>query len=240
MGRGREKPTILLMDDDPPGRRALALALEGAGYITREAVPAQLAPAEAAGRGADLIILGMDASQASPVELIRAFDPPPLTPPILVLSPRAEEESKVAALDAGADDYMTKPFSLPELLARVRAILRRTRLPAAETYFRFGSIELDLALRRVLRDGQPVKLTATEFALLRLLVSNRDKVLTHRQMLRELWGIQAIASTNYLRIYMMRLRRKLGEDTVAAGHFQTESGVGYRFVSTPPPLPRTP
>jgi two-component system KDP operon response regulator KdpE len=141
-------------------------------------------------------------------------------------------------LDAGADDYLVKPFSGGELLARLRALLRRAHPEAAvEDNFQFGSIQVDLERSRVLRDGRMVKLTAMEFSLLRLLVTHRDKVLTHRHILRELWGPQATGNTNYLRIYMMRLRKKLGEEVDSAGHFQTESGVGYRFVSDPAPAP---
>jgi two-component system KDP operon response regulator KdpE len=158
------------------------------------------------------------------------------TVPVLILSVLEREQNKIDALDAGADDYLTKPFGGGELLARLRALLRRAEpVSAAEMIFRFGLIQVDLERSRVLYDGRLVKLTATEYRLLHLLVSNRDKVLTHRQILRDLWGPQATGNINYLRIYMMRLRRKLGEDLDTAGHFQTESGVGYRFVSEPEP-----
>lgn len=226
---------ILVIDDEAQIRRMLCYILEEAGYGVREAETGRVALGEIALRVPDLIILDLGLPDTSGTEVLRALRPL-CSAPVLILSVLGQEQSKIAALDAGADDYLTKPFAGGELLARLRALLRRVGTAAVpEASFRIGPIEVDLARRRVLRDGHPIKLTAMEYALLRLMVSNRDKVLTHRQILRELWGPQAERHTNYLRVYMMRLRRKLGEEVDSAGHFQTEAGVGYRFVSDPTP-----
>ena len=226
---------ILLVDDEAQIRRLLRYTLEEAGYTVREADSGRIALGEIALEAPDLVILDLGLPDAPGTEVLRALRQL-CSVPVLILSILGHEQSKVAALDAGADDYLTKPFSGGELLARIRAVLRRfTREPAAESSFQFGPIQVDLERSRVLRDGRMIKMTTMEFRLLRLLVVNRDKVLTHRYILRELWGPQSTGNTNYLRIYMMRLRKKLGEDVDSAGHFQTESGVGYRFVSDPGP-----
>jgi two-component system KDP operon response regulator KdpE len=229
------KSEILLVDDEAQLRRLLRYTLEEAGYAVREAENARTALGEIALQAPDLLILDLGLPDSSGAEVLRAMRPL-CSVPVLILSVLGHEQSKIAALDAGADDYLTKPFESGELLARLRALLRRAHAGlAVERNFHFGPIEVDLERSRVLRHGQMVKLTAMEYGLLRLLVMHRDKVLTHRHILRELWGPQATKNTNYLRIYMMRLRRKLGEDLDSAGHFQTESGVGYRFVSNPAP-----
>jgi two-component system KDP operon response regulator KdpE len=227
------KCNILLVDDEGQIRRLLRFTLEEAGYIVREAESGRIALGEIALHVPDLVILDLDLPDTPGTEVLRALRH--LTPvPVLILSVLGHEQSKIEALDAGADDYLTKPFAGGELLARLRALLRRTKQgAAAETNFKFGPIQVDLERSRVLRNGQTVKLTAMEFRLLRMLVMHRDKVLTHHHLLSELWGPKATRNTNYLRIYMMHLRRKLGEDVDSAGHFQTESGVGYRFVSDP-------
>jgi two-component system KDP operon response regulator KdpE len=226
-------PDILLVDDEIQIRRLLRFTLEEAGYSVREADSGRIALGEIALHTPDLIILDLGLPDASGSDVLRAMRQL-CSVPVLVLTVLGHEQSKISALDAGADDYMTKPFSGAELLAHLRALLRRIH-PAAlvETNFTFGPIHVDLEWSRVLRNGQNVKLTAMEFKLLRMLVMHRDKVLTHHHILSELWGPKAVKNTNYLRIYMMHLRRKLGEDVDSAGHFQTESGVGYRFVSDP-------
>jgi two-component system, OmpR family, KDP operon response regulator KdpE len=224
---------ILLVDDEIQIRRLLRFTLEEAGYSVREADAGRVALGEIALHTPDLVILDLGLPDASGTEVLRAMRQL-CSVPVLVLTVLGHEQSKISALDAGADDYMTKPFSGAELLAHLRALLRRI-YPAAivETNFTFGPIHVDLERSRVMRNGKSVKLTAMEFKLLRMLVMHRDKVLTHHHILSELWGPRAINNTNYLRIYMMHLRRKLGEDVDSAGHFQTESGVGYRFVSDP-------
>jgi two-component system KDP operon response regulator KdpE len=229
------KSTILLVDDEEQIRRMLRLTLEEAGYGVREAESGRIALGEIALKMPDLVILDLGLPDTPGTEVLRALRLN-CSIPVLVLSVTGHEQSKIAALDAGADDYITKPFSGGELVARLRALLRRIRPSnAVETSFRFGPIQIDLEHSRVLRDGRPVKLTAMEFKLLRMLVLHRDKVLTHQHILGTLWGPKATSHTNYLRIYMMHLRRKLGEEVDSAGHFQTESGVGYRFVSDPAP-----
>jgi two-component system KDP operon response regulator KdpE len=226
---------ILLVDDEAQLRRLLRFTLEEAGYRVREAESGRVALGEVALECPDLVILDLGLPDTPGTEVLRALRQI-CSVPVLILSILGHEESKIAALDAGADDYLTKPFSGGELLARLRAVLRRANLEqAAESSFEFGPIHVDLERSRVLRDGRMIKLTTMEFRLLRLLVTNRDKVLTHRYILREIWGPQSTGNTNYLRIYMMRIRKKLGQDVDSAGHFQTESGVGYRFVSDPGP-----
>jgi two-component system KDP operon response regulator KdpE len=150
--------------------------------------------------------------------------------PVLVLSVLGHEDDKVAALDAGADDYLTKPFNGRELLARLRVMLRHARPDDGISVVRFGSIEIDFTSRIVSRRGEEVPLTAKEYALLRLLVSHRGRVLTHLQVLRDVWGPSAEDRTHYLRVYMDRLRRKLEDDPKQPEYFKTVLGVGYRFV----------
>jgi two-component system KDP operon response regulator KdpE len=230
-----QRPDILLVDDEIQIRRMLTMTLEEAGYGVREAESGRIALGEVALRQPHLVILDLGLPDASGTDVLKALRHL-CAVPVLILSVKGHEKSKVEALDAGADDYLTKPFGGEELLARIRALLRRVQ-PAevVETVFRFGHIQVDLERSRVLKNGQLIKLTAMEFKLLRMLVLHRDKVLTHHNILSELWGPKAVQNTNYLRIHMMHLRRKLGEEVDSAGHFQTESGVGYRFVSDPSP-----
>jgi two-component system KDP operon response regulator KdpE len=226
---------ILVIDDEEQIRRLLRYTLEGAGYRVREAETGRIALGEIALQAPDFVILDMRLPDISGVDVLRAMRPH-CSAPVLILTVDGHEDNKVEALDAGADDYLVKPFGGGELLARLRALLRRVHLSlTVDRHFCFGPIQVDLVRSRVLSDGRLVKLTKLEYKLLRLLVVNREKVLTHRFILSELWGPRATENTNYLRIYMMRLRRKLGEAVDSAGHFQTESGVGYRFVSDPQP-----
>jgi len=153
--------------------------------------------------------------------------------PVIVLSVRDREEDKISALDNGADDYVTKPFNSGELLARLRAALRNVQPHGADAIFRSGQLEVDLAARVVRKRGQEVKLTPTEYALLRLLVTHAGKVLTHRQLLMEVWGPNAVQQTHYLRVHMAHLRDKLEEDSSKPSLILTEPGVGYWLVPTP-------
>jgi len=228
------KPNILIVDDEEQIRRLLRDTLEEAGYTVRVAESGRIALGEVALHVPDIVILDLGLPDTHGTEVLRALRPI-CNAPVLILSVLGNEKGKIAALDAGADDYLTKPFSGGELLARLRALLRRVQPPSPlGTSFHFGSIQIDLEQRRVLRNGQPVRLTLLEFKVLRMFVLNRDKLLTHQHILNELWGPSAKDRTNYLRYYMMQLRKKLGEDVDSAGgHFETEAGVGYRFVSKP-------
>jgi two-component system KDP operon response regulator KdpE len=233
MRKGR-KPTILIVDDEEQIRHLLRYSLEEAGYSVREADCGRIALGEIALNAPDLIILDLGLPDTPGTEVLRALRPI-CTAPVLILSVLGNEKGKIAALDAGADDYLTKPFIGGELLARLRALLRRIQPASAPgSSFRFGGIQVDLEQRRVLLSGEPVKLTLLEFNVLKMFVVNHDKVLTHQHILNELWGPHAKDHTNYLRYYVMQLRKKLGDDLDSTGgHFQTEAGVGYRFVSKP-------
>lgn len=223
------KPEVLVVDDESQIRRLLRFTLEDAGYIVREAETGHAGLVAAAHAPPDAMILDLGLPDLPGVEVLKRLrEWSPL--PVLILSVFGQEGSKVAALDAGADDYLTKPFGGAELLARLRALLRRVKPAEPAGAVRFGTVEVDLVHRRVTKDGQPVKLTVKEYALLRLLVAHSDKVLTHRQILNELWGQKMEGQTHYLRVFMMRLRRKLEDEPDAPKHFQTESGIGYRLV----------
>jgi two-component system KDP operon response regulator KdpE len=229
MSTDPNKPEILVIDDEVQIRRLLKLTLEEAGYAVREAETGRAGQEEVLRRTPDAVILDLGLPDQPGLEVLRQlreWNPVP----VLILSVFGQEGSKIAGLDAGADDYLTKPFGGGELLARLRALLRRIKPAVATSNFHFGRIEVDFAHRRVKKDGQAIKLTSMEYALLQLFITHRDKVLTHRQILRDLWGAKAEGQTHYLRTYMLRLRRKLEDDLDAPKYFQTESGIGYRFV----------
>ncbi|HZZ57634.1 MAG TPA: response regulator transcription factor [Opitutaceae bacterium] len=233
MSMVESKPDVLLIDDEPQLRRLVHSALSEAGFAVRVAETGKLALGEVVLRAPDVVILDLGLPDIPGAEVLRALGSL-CSAPVLILSVFGEEKDKVSALEAGADDYVTKPFGAAELVARLRALLRRSLASAPEPVYCFGPIEVHLASRRVLRDGQRVRLTSLEFALLNMFISNRDRVLTHKRILRELWGPAAEDRTHYIRIYMARLRSKLGDPGGAASYFQTESGVGYRFVGRPP------
>ncbi len=227
------KANVLLVDDDEQIRRLLRSALEDDGYGVREAENGRLALGEIALQAPDLVILDLGLPDTSGIDVLRAMRTH-CPAPVLVLTVLGHEKNKIAALDSGADDYLVKPFGTGEMLARVRALLRRVHpSPEVDNHFTFGRIDVDFVRSRVLCDGRLVKLTNLEYKLLQLLVVNHDKVLTHRYILNELWGPLASKYTHYLRIYILRLRKKLDDPAGPTGHFQTESGVGYRFVSEP-------
>lgn len=221
---------VLLVEDEREIRRFVRQALEGEGCEVRETGTMALGLEEVVTLKPQLVILDLglpDGDGVDFVQRLRSWS----QIPVLVLSARSTERDKIAVLDAGADDYLTKPFSVGELLARVRALLRRGR--SGEVFesplARFGSVEVDLARHSVTKHGQPVRLTAIEFKLLSVLLANSGRVLTHRQLLREVWGATHIESTHYLRIYVAHLRQKLEDDPTQPAHFQTEIGIGYRF-----------
>ncbi|MGE5155049.1 MAG: two-component system response regulator KdpE [Bdellovibrio bacteriovorus] len=222
-------PLVLVVEDEPQIRRFVRVALESEGCGVAEAATGERGLVEAGTRKPHLVILDLGLPDRDGVDLVRdlrAWS----SVPILILSARVDESDKVEALDAGADDYLTKPFGLPELLARVRALLRRVRLGAGEEpLLVFGKVSVDLARRLVTRAGEPVHLTPIEYRLLALLVANAGRVLTHRQILREVWGPSHVGDTHYLRVYMTGLRRKLEANPNLPRHIRTESGVGYRL-----------
>ena len=221
--------TLLIIDDEVQIRRLLRVTLEAEHYRVREAETGRLGLNEIALAAPDGVVLDLGLPDMDGTEVIRRLREWSKLP-VLVLSVRSGEEDKIAALDAGADDYLTKPFSGRELLARVRAVMRRTQATTEPAVIRFGAIEVDLSTRIVRRKGLEVKLTAKEYALLRLLVLHRGRVVTHRQILRELWGPNAEENTHYLRVHMTHLRQKLEATPHAPVHLKTDAGIGYRLV----------
>jgi len=220
---------ILIIDDEAQIRRLLRLTLESAGYRVREAAAGRAGLDALVQRPPDAVVLDMGLPDIGGLDVLRQLREWSRVP-VLILTVRAAEADKVAALDAGADDYLTKPFGSAELAARVRAILRRAPSEAELSVVNFGAVSADFAARTVRRAGTEVKLTPKEYALLRMLVLHRGKVVTHRQILRELWGPKAEEQTHYLRVHMAHLRQKLERDPHQPRHLKTESGIGYRFV----------
>jgi two-component system KDP operon response regulator KdpE len=226
-------PVALIVEDEPQIRRFVRAALEAEGWQVHEAATRQRGVIEAGTRKPDLVVLDLGLPDGDGMELIRDVRGWSSVP-IVVLSARAGEEDKIAALDAGADDYLTKPFGVGELLARVRANLRRPRAVGGEfegdAPMRFGKVEVDRRARIVRRAGVEVHLTPTEYRLLTVLVANAGRVLTHRQLLREVWGPSHADQSHYLRIYMGHLRQKLEDDPAQPRHLLTETAVGYRLL----------
>lgn len=221
-------PNILVVEDEKPIRRFLRAALENAGYRVHEAGNCAQGLIEAGTRKPDFVILDLGLPDQDGIEFIRDLRHWSRLP-VLILSARSDEVDKVAALDAGADDYLTKPFGMAELLARVRVLLRRNAPESANPELSFGSIRIDFSRRLVWRNDVAVRLTPLEYRLLAVLVANTGKVLTQRQLLREVWGPGFSENGHYLRIYVGRLRQKLEEDATRPRHLLTETGVGYRF-----------
>jgi two-component system KDP operon response regulator KdpE len=223
------KSDLLVIDDEVQIRRLLRLTLESAGHAVREVETGQLGLDEIAKRAPDAVILDLGLPDIPGVEVLRRLREWSQIP-VLVLTVLAAETDKVAALDAGADDYLTKPFSGAELLARLRAILRRAPTAAEQSAIQFGEITVDLAARVVRRNEAEVKLTPREYDLLRILVLHRGRVVTHQQILREIWGPKSEEQTHYLRVHMTHLRQKIEADPHRPRHLKTESGIGYRLV----------
>ncbi|WP_297922297.1 response regulator [Metallibacterium sp.] len=223
---------IVLIEDDPQIRRFLVAALEIHGYAPHEAATAAEGQRQVTMRQPDLVILDLGLPDLAGLDLIKRLREW-YTRPILVLSARTQEHDKVAALDCGADDYLTKPFGIEELLARLRAALRHLagqHSGDAGGRIKTGSLLIDAAARRVLKQGTDMHLTPREYQLLLALASQRGKVLTHRQLLREVWGPAHVESPHYLRIYMRALRAKIEDDPARPRWLLTEIGIGYRFA----------
>ena len=223
------KPNALVIDDELQIRRLLRVCLEGNGYRVVEAATGQEGITQAAQHPPDVVLLDLglpDIEGLTVLKRLREWS----RVPVVVLTVRDREEDKVAALDNGADDYVTKPFGTAELLARLRTAQRHAA-PSAETpLFRTAGLEVDLTARIVKVRGQEVKLTATEYSLLRLFVRHAGKVLTHRQILKEVWGPNYVEHTHYLRVYMAHLREKLETNPAKPELLATEPGIGYRLL----------
>ena len=219
---------VLVVDDEPQILRALQTSLRGAGYEVDAATTGEEALTLAAVRPPDAVILDLvlpDARGTDVARELRAWS----SAPIIVLSVVGDETEKVAALDAGADDYVTKPFGVGELLARLRAALRRAE-PSTEPVLEIGGLRVDLEAREVSVGGMPVQLTPHEYDLLRLLALNEGKLLTHKAILREVWGEAYADESHYLHVYVSQLRRKLEPDPARPRYILTEPGAGYRLV----------
>jgi two-component system KDP operon response regulator KdpE len=223
-------PAILLIEDEVQIRRLLRNALEEEGYRVLESGTLKEGLAQLHADTVQLLLLDLGLPDGDGIAFIRELRTQ-FAVPVLVLSARSAEGEKIRALDAGADDYLTKPFSTGELLARMRAQLRRRPAENSEaaTHIRFGDIEVDLAQRSVTRGGAPVHLTPIEYRLLCAMLADPGKVLTYRHLLRAVWGNAFVESNHYLRIYVSHLRQKLEDDPAQPKYFLTETGIGYRF-----------
>lgn len=220
---------ILVVDDEIQIRRFLKVSLEASGYRTSEVANGTDAIAQAALLRPDTIILDIQLPDISGLEVLQRVREWSKVP-VIILSVQDSDKEKIAALDAGADDYLTKPFSVGELLARLRVAQRHAQPEQGANVFQVGEVTVDVARRLVTRSGEPVKLTPTEYSLLRLLVQHAGKVLTHRQILREVWGRDYENELHYLRVYTAQLRQKLETDPTRPQIILTESGVGYRMA----------
>jgi two-component system KDP operon response regulator KdpE len=219
---------VLVVDDEPQILRALGTTLRGAGFDVDSAATAEAALAAAAARPPAAVILDLVLPDGSGTDVCRELRTW-LDAPVIVLSAVGEEREKIAALDAGADDYVTKPFSVDELLARLRAVLRRAA-PETGPVIEVGALRIDVPERSVTRDGSRIRLTPHEFDLLRVLAQNRGKLLTHRMLLREVWGPAYQVEAHYLHVYVSHLRSKIEPDRTRPSYVLTEPGAGYRLV----------
>jgi two-component system, OmpR family, KDP operon response regulator KdpE len=227
------EPLVLIVDDEVPIRRFLRVSLAGEGYRVVEAATAAEALEQIAAQRPDVVVLDLglpDRDGLAVIREIREWS----SVPIVVLSVRDRESDKVSSLEAGADDYLTKPFGVGELMARLRVALRHASIAggtADEPVFSTGELRVDLARRQVLVAGREVRLTPIEYKLLALLVKNAGKVLTHRQLLRQVWGPEYGDENHYVRVYVAQLRRKIETDPARPRYLRTEPGVGYRLVA---------
>lgn len=227
--RSENLPRILIIDDEQAIRRFLHTVLSGPDFTLHEAENGHAGLAAAAGFKPDVILLDLGLPDLDGIEVIKRVREWSAVP-IIVLSVREREDDKVAALDAGADDYLTKPFGVGELLARIRAALRRSLQEIPEPLFSSNDLQVDLGSRRVTANGAEISLTPTEYDILRLLVTHAGKVLTHGQILKQVWGIAYLEQPHVLRVNISNLRRKIESDPSRPRHIITEPGVGYRLT----------
>lgn len=226
---------ILLAEDDPVIADGICRALRRGGCAVDHVADGMEADAALAGQGYDLLILDLGLPRMNGIEVLKRLRARKSAQPVLILTAQDGVDDRVRGLDAGADDYLTKPFGSAELLARIRAHLRRRQRAGADgpSLLAFGAIRLDLGRRLVEKDGQPLHLTPIEFRLLAYLAANPDCVLTHRQLLKAVWGPSHAEDSHYVRVYMGHLRKKLEADPANPDHIVTEPGIGYRFVVEP-------
>ena len=224
--------TVLVIEDDAPLRRALRISLNARSIDVVDCATGEEGLVRVADRRPDVVLLDLGLPDLDGIEVLRrlrAFT----DVPVVVITAREQQQDKIAALDAGADDYVTKPFDVEELLACVRAVLRRVpQATSAPAVVAVGTLEIDLALRQVRLDGETVHLTKTELALLEQLVTQPGKLLTHEHLLHKVWGEGYGSESNYLRVYIGQLRRKLGDDAARPRLIVTEPGVGYRWIGS--------
>lgn len=223
------QPLALIIDDEVQIRRLLRVALEGENYRVLEAETGRLGLTEIANRKPEVVLLDLGLPELDGLSVLKRLREWSEVP-VIVLTVRDDENQKVNALDSGADDYVTKPFSTPELLARIRAAQRKTRPNEEVSVFEKDGLVVDLTAQTVTRAGRDIKLTPTEYALLRLFVRHPGRVLTHRQILREIWGPKSEEHRQYLRVYVTHLRHRIEEDSTKPRLIKTEPGVGYRFM----------
>lgn len=224
------RPRILIVEDEAEIRRFVRLTLESEGHEVHEADGLKRGLIEAGTRRPDLLVLDLGLPDGDGIDLIRNLRGWS-TAPVIVLSARSAEADKIAALDAGADDYLVKPFGAGELLARVRAQLRRhqQQSPGGDTVIRFDDISVDLVRRVVEREGESLHLTPIEYRLLTQLATQPDRVVTHQQLLKAVWGPGHASDAHYVRVHMANLRKKVERDPSMPRHIRTEAGIGYRF-----------
>jgi two-component system KDP operon response regulator KdpE len=224
------KAEILIIDDEPQIRRLLEITLQSNGFLSKSAVSAKEGLIMAANHPPELILLDLglpDENGHTVLQKLRQW----YTNPVIILSVQKNEEDIIRALDNGAHEYLPKPFRTGELLARIRSALRSSNTEEGETILNFQNLQIDLSARTVKKDSQLIKLTSTEYSLLSLLVRNEGKVLTHQYLLRAIWGPGYINQSQYLRVFIAQIRKKIEDDPNRAEYLLTESGVGYRFIS---------
>ncbi len=224
-----EGPIILIIDDEVQIRRMLRLSLDAHGYQVKEATTSQEGLDQVTLSRPDIIILDLGLPDQSGLETLRRLREWSKTP-VIILSVKNSEQDKIELLDSGADDYLTKPFSMGELLARIRAALRHSIPDSSDSIITLGDIVIDFSKRAISRNDEEIKLTPTEYSILKILAGNAGRVITHNQIMEELWGMNAHVDSSYLRVYIMQLRKKIEKDPAKPEIIITEPGVGYRIL----------